>query len=250
MRHVLWSFLAAGVTLAGAGTIFADDDTVRLGGAEAQASIYSGGIDIDLVRGGGGGHGGGGHGGVGHAGYGGGRGYGYGGYGRGFGYGGYGRGYGYGYGRGFGYGFGFGGYYGGYYPAYYYPYYYAPTYYYPIAGDSAPTMTLQATPSNYYAEPNFAPQPNAQPMRPAGNGPFPYDGGPRAPIPMPAPGIDNTPASQPRPVVPIDGKLASLATQPSGGFAPVTTPDIQRLRYVSTPASTQPTRIVYPAYGE
>ena len=83
------------------------------------------------------------------------------------------------------------------------------------------------------------------------NGDFPYDGGPQAPVPMPAPNGDINPAGQPRPNVPLDGKLVSLPTEPSGGFAPVTTPETQRLRYVVPTTTKTPTpRVVYPAYGE
>ena len=174
MRNWMWAVLATGCLLAGFGTVSADD-TVRLGGPSAQADVQ-GGTDTDLVRWGRGG---------------------YGGYNRG-GYGGHYRG-GYGYYRGYYGGYGRPYYYGGYYaPAYYYPpTYYAPTYYaprairyysYPINGESSPppATTMQGS---------FYPSQSQQPF---GNGTFPYDGGPRAPVPMPNPSSDANPANTPR----------------------------------------------------
>ena len=69
-------------------------------------------------------------------------------------------------------------------------------------------------------------------------------------IPMPTTPLNKL---QPAPL-PVDGKLVTLPTQTRGGFSPVTSPDIQRLRYVTTPASptttAAPIRVKYPAYGE
>lgn len=221
MRHLMWAVLAAGLMLAGSGASWAND-TIRLGGPSAQADIQAN-SDTDLVH--------------------------------------WRRGYGY-Y-RPYYAGYSYRPYYASYYrPSYYQPYYrpyvyysapvyyqpYAtysctPSYYYPIAGSTAPTIPLQTN----YTEP---PQSAAQVSRRT-NGGFSYDGGPRAPIPMPSPNGEFTPAAQPQPrgIIPIDGKLVSLPTEASGGFAPVTTPEIERLRYVSTTKTTTP-RIAYPAYGE
>jgi hypothetical protein len=286
MRNLMWAGLAAGCLLTASGVSFAQD-TVRLGGPSTQIDMHG---DTDLVRGGGG-HGGGGHGGGGRGGFGGyghasygrggygyggyGRGgYGYGGYGRGYGWGGYGRGYGYGYGRGWG-GYGWGGYgwggygwgggYGGYYYPYsypvYYPYYYTPYYsdyyYYPIVGQSAPTVNLQAS---YYSEPPAYNQPfqGTLPL-PGGNGTYPYNGGPSQPIPMPAPSGDANPAND-RGIIPLDGKLVSFPSQTTGGFSPVGLSAVQPRSSTTTvpvpaPASkttkTAPLpRVIYPAYGE
>lgn len=250
MRTLMWSALAAGFLLVGGSAAWASD-TVRLGGPAAQTDIQ-GGTDTELVHWGRGG-------GFGRGGFGGG--YGRGGFGGGFygrgGYGGfYGRGY---YGGFYGGGRGFGGFYAGgygryngwprfyssyysqpyYYSSYYsQPYYYTPTYYqpcdyyYPIAGESAPTMTLQAK-STY------------QTPAPQGDGTFSYDGGPRRVVPMPDGRGDVNPAKDPRGVVPLDGRLVVLPSETRGGVSPVTSPEIQRLRYVSTPS-----RVSYPAYGE
>jgi hypothetical protein len=229
MRSLYWGVLAAGLTVAASSTSWASD-VIRLGGPSAQASI-EGGTDTELVRG---------RGGYGH-GYG--RGYAY---GRGY-YGGYGRGYYAGYGRGY-YGY-------GYYPYYYPPYYvYRPYYYYPIAGDGAPVLTLQGQ-SNYQPAPSPSPQPLMPPAynyNNNGDGTFPYDGGPRNPIPVPA--GNTAPMKGPRGNIPLDGKLVSLPTTTTGGFSPVTTPDMQRFSDVSTNAPAQssaaPARLTYPAYGE
>lgn len=270
MRSLIFAALAATSLFVASSAARAQEDTFRLGGPSAEADIQ-GGTDTELVyyRGGygrgfyGGGYGGWGRGyggwGRGYAGYGGwGRGY-YGGWGRGW-YGGYGRGlyagyYGRGWGLGYYGGWG-GGYYGGY-PyytsSYYYPsYYYTPTYYnsvpycsdyyYGISGDSAPTQTLQALQAL-----NGGSSALSQRLLPfSADGTYPYNGGPQFNVPMPsAPGIklDRGP-------LPIEGKLVTLPTETRGGFSPVTTPEIQRLRYVTTPVATTPARVQYPAYGE
>jgi hypothetical protein len=240
MRNLMWAVLAAACLLAGSGVSMAQD-TVRLGGPSVQADMQGG---TDLVRGW--------HGYRGY--YGGYRGY-YGGY-----YGGY-RGY-------------YGGYYGfyrPYYPRYYASYYYPPvvyqpscytpyysnSYYYPIAGQPAPTVTMQAS---YYAPAPASSQPTpgqrfSEPIpAPGGNGTFPYDGGPRSPIPMPAPGADINPATD-RGIIPLDGKLVSIPNETSGGFSPVGLPAVQprTTPTTTTPATKTPTpapRVIYPAYGD
>jgi len=249
--------LAAGLMLAVGSTVWADDDTVRLGGPEAQNGIQ-GGTDTELVRGyyGGGYRGGFYGGGRGYYGggyrggfYGGGRGYYGGGFYGGSGYyvGGFygGRGY---YGGGF---YGGRGYYGGFYgyssfPSYYYsPYVYASYYNYPCAGDVAPAMTMQTQTLQYGPASSLpAPQPF---MPPAGSTPgnFRYDGGPKEPVPSPIPGADMNPAKAPRAIVPLDGKLVGLPTTITGGFTPVTLTPLPK-----TTAANYVPRVAYPAYGE
>jgi hypothetical protein len=230
MRILMWTALAAGLLVAGGGAASAQD-TVRLGGPAAQGEPQ-GATDALLMRGGGRG-GGGFHGGY-RGGYGYGRGY-YGGfYGRGYGYGGF-------YGAGY-----WPYYYGGYYP-YYTPYYYPAYYgvsYYPVAGDVSPPVTLTVQSNNY----TQAPPAQASPQflqGPFGTGTFPYDGGPRAPIPMPNPG-DINPMKAPQGLVPLDGKLVSLSpTTITGGFLP----DAPRNQKTNAP-SAAPARVAYPAYGE
>jgi hypothetical protein len=229
MRNLMWAVLAVGCLLAGSGVSIAGD-TVRLGGPSVQADMQG---DTDLVRGYG-------RGGRGYY-----RGY-YGGY-RGY-YGGY-RGYYGGYYRPY-----YAGYYGSYYyppvvyPTYYYSPYYANTYYYPIAGQAAPTVTLQQ--ANYYSPAPASSQPTpgqrfSEPIpAPGGNGTFPYDGGPRSPIPMPAPGAEVNPAND-RGIIPLDGKLVSIPNETTGGFSPVGFPSAQpRATTTTTP------RVSYPAYGD
>jgi hypothetical protein len=199
------------------------------------------GLDADTIdaRGGGhGGHYGGGHGGhyggyhgghyggyhVGH--YGGYRGY-YGGY-RGY-YGGY-RGYYGAYYRPYFYGAG----YYGYQPYYYSSYYSAPSVYYysspvycPIGLEGASVGTARIMPPADAL--NYRPDAEALPL-PRDPGTYPYDGGPRAPVPMPR--IDNpgdAPPARlaPPPTVPLDGRPVSLPG----------------------PKAT-PVKYSYPAYGE
>jgi len=244
MRSWMWAALAAGLALAG-GSIASANDTVRLGGPAAQAAM-SGSTD-ELVRWRGGYYGGG------YRGY-------YGGGYRGFYGGGYNRPY-YNsfYGRPYYNSFyarpyfnNYQPYYSAFYPrvysTYYSPYYcspsyYAPaysypSYYYPIAGETlpAPLATMQGAPA--YAAPQYTP-----PMPPPGNGTYPYNGGPNAPVPMPnaVPNQGNPPA----PTLPIDGRLVSLPATFSGGvnaFGPHSTP---------APAAPTPApRVSYPAYGE
>ena len=224
MRNVKWGAFAAGLVLAFTSATWADN-TVRLGGPSAQASI-DGGTDISLVHGRyRGGYHGGYYGGRGYSAYYGNRGYG-GGYYRpyvsvGF----YGR-PSYYYPRTYSY------YYPTYYPAYYPTYYVQPSYYYyPVAGETPPPVTLQ---SNYPAQ---LPRTYVPPMPPAqGEGPFPYDGDPRNLVPLPAP--QPNPAA-PR-IIPIDGRLVSLPNEISGGVSQIGTP---------TPRAPVP-RVPYPAYGD
>jgi len=268
MRYFMGTLLAAGLVFAGNGVSRATD-VVRLGGPAAQEAI-SGGTNTELARGRGGYHGGyhgGGYRGGYHGGY---RGY-YGGY-RGY----YGGHYGRGYYRPY-----YSGYYGGYYRPYYYssyysPYYYSsyytpyyyPTvtysapYYYPCATTVSPVASVQ--PSTVYSQGPTYVRPNAPAPRPAGpvmpaapqdSGTFPYDGGPKNPLPMPMPNPGDAPnpmKAGPRPTIPLDGKLVSLPTEAIGGSSPVAH-DVQRLHYVSltnTSASPAPARAAYPAYGE
>jgi hypothetical protein len=203
----------------------ADAPVLKLGEIAPQADTFD-------VRGF---HGGGGHGG-GHGGGFYGRGHGGGFYGGGYRGGFYGGGY-----RGGFYGGGYrGGFYGGYgyyggYRSYYgYPYYYSaplcypPTvYYYPISSvPSVPTTTysLRIAPltPGIQAQPFSTVQPLTQgqpgysvpapiPTRPIpADGTFDYDGGPRAPVPLPR--IDPVPMRS-QPTVPLDGRPVSLPLQ-------------------------------------
>ena len=237
MRHLMWTLLAGGLLLASSAAGWAND-TVRLGGPAAETS-FDGGTDTELVYSRGGYRGGN--------------------YGRGYSYG---RSYygGYGYGRSYygGYAsyrpnYGYSSYYRPYYSSYYSrPYYgsqssyynrpyvnysYAPTYHYRIAGSEAPIATLRAQAN--YSEPLPPPQ-YVPPMPPASdsNGTFRYDGGPRSPIPMPAPGAGTNPANQQRGVVPSDGKLVSLPSETSIGMSLFAMP------------TQVASRIEYPAYGD
>ncbi len=241
MRKWTWTALAAGLLLTGVGATSADD-IVRLGGPGVQNDI-EGGTDTELIWGrywGGGGRY------YGGARYWGGGGRYYGGY-----YGARDGGGGYYGARHWGGGY-YGAvyrpyYYGSYYRPYYRPaYYYTPSYYYqqsyndcyysPIMGDAAPTLTLQA---------KSTPTQRAVPSVPS-DGSFPYDGGPRPTSPAPAPrGPDLNPSKSPQPPLPLEGRLVKLPAESSIGMSSVTSPEIQRLRYVTTPV-----RVSYPAYGE
>jgi hypothetical protein len=272
MRKLIWSALAATLLLAGGSAARAQDDTFRLGGPSAQADIQ-GGTDIELVRGYGGGYRGGYHGGGGYGRgyYGGGYARGYGGYGRGY-YGGYGYGRGYyaGYGRGYYGGYGYGrGYYGGYYPGIYAnfswpfyggyggygggyssPYYYTPTYYQPYYSDEY----YYPTSGGVYGEAakvlGAMNNPSALSTRLlpfSSDGTYSYNGGPQAIVPSTTVPVNNAPRGN---VLPLDGKLVGLQSEISGGFSPVTSPEIQRLRFVTPTSTATPVRIQYPAYGE
>jgi hypothetical protein len=251
------SLLAAAVLVVGAQPTRAGD-TIRLNiAANNTPTLTLAGTPADAdadtidVRGGGGRGGGGGirggfYGG-GRGGYGGYRGGfyggyrgGYGGYGyRGFGYAGY-RGYGYGWGgyRGWG-GYGWGGWggWGGLYTPYYYPYYYgspiiytSPVYYSPIS-----TSSLTVTPpislgiganqpggnSLNAVPPGFNPYDQQQPPM-QGDPTFPYDGGPRLPVPMPKTnevGAPPAPTGSPAPPrLPLEGRTVSLPAQQKPQF--------------------------------
>jgi len=276
MRKFAWTALAAGLlALAGAGGAWAQD-TLRLvipTSTAVSAGSIDGGTNTELVyHRGGHYHGGFYRGGYGYGGY---RGYGYGGYYRPSYYGGYYGGY-----RGYGYGgfyrpFYYGGYYARpyYYGSYYYPSYYSayyyPSYYsayYPCAttvANSTPLATVYssgsyATPQVTQPGPALLPQPQAVPQMPPpanGNQTFPYDGGPRAPLPMP--GLDANPTGgpgTPRPTVPLEGKFVSLPQETTGGIGLIDTASLSTVswRPVSTsqPATSPTTRYHYPAYGE
>jgi hypothetical protein len=284
MRGHLWGCLATGVLLlAGAGAGTASEvsspypsDTLRLGGRDATQAI--GETDTELVwRGGYGGYHGGYRGGYyGHRGYYGGYrgGYygGYGGYRGGYygGYGGYRGGYyggyrpyyggyyggGYGY-RGYGGYGGYGGYYrpywGGYYRSSYYPSYYGGYYgggYYP---DSYCDTTIQLTtpifsgsvtvPSPVLPMPRTAvqQQPGAPPT-------FPYDGGPSAPVPLPATGV-----SGPSPRGTGNTLLVALTKGITGGSGADFDAYMHPVSYepAPVPASTTTSgRYTYRAYGD
>ncbi len=211
MRNLIWAALAVGFMATSVGGAAAQD-TIRLGGPSAQAAIQ-GGIDTELVR-------------WRHHGY-------YRSYYRPY-YAGY-------YGRPYYYPRSYVYYAPAYYPSYYSyyeynrPAYYPSSYYYPIAGEAlAPPATNLQAPS-YYRAP--APQQYVPPMPPAnGSGTFPYDGGPRSPVPMP------NPEQAPRGIIPIDGRLVSLPTEISGGTTQVGAP--------ASPRNTVQPRVTYPAYGE
>lgn len=112
--------------------------------------------------------------------------------------------------------------------SYYQPYYYAPpVYYYPRACYYPISLTINSqvggsvlgtTPAPYGLRPGSEVMPPALPQNGnGGNGTFPYDGGPRSPVPMPK--ADPGPLS-----VPLEGRAVSLPAKP--------------------------TKFAYPAYGE
>jgi hypothetical protein len=159
----------------------------------------------------------------------------YGGYAHGY-HGGYARGYYGGYARGY-----YGGSYGyrsvyryAYYPPVYNYYYCPPQYYTPIATSpsvATTTFSLRVVPLSPQAVPQPLPLSLGQPTLPAPNqnpglspnpGTFEYDGGPRAPVPLPR--AEPTPMN-PQPSLPLDGRPVSLPLR-------------------ATPKYT------YPAYGE
>jgi hypothetical protein len=77
----------------------------------------------------------------------------------------------------------------GYYPSYYgyYPsvYYSYPIYTYPVVAYSYPTTLTTVIPTMPSAQPTLSTSPRPQAESPATPGTFPYDGGPRAPVPVP-----------------------------------------------------------------
>ena len=241
MRKGTWIALASvGLMLAGGGAIWAND-TVRLGGPQAQSEI-SGGTNTEMVRWGRGGYYRGGYGGY---------------YGGGYGYRG---GYGYGYGaRYYSPGVSLNFYSQPYYSSYYYPRayysssyytpYYSSAYYYPCAGEVAPTVTLQSASYSMLPAPQaYTPQPTAPrpsqyvpPMPPAGDRSFRYDGEPRNIVPTPAP-TNVDPVKGPQRLVPLDGKFVSF-----GGVSPIPSPNPRNI--VGATANST-VRVSYPAYGE
>ncbi|HZT80709.1 MAG TPA: hypothetical protein VFA26_10820 [Gemmataceae bacterium] len=131
----------------------------------------------------------------------------------------------------------FGGYYGGFYRPFVSYYYYAPPVYYsypypypcyyPVSY-SGPVTTFQAggvslslglgSTARAYPLP-VAPTPNLPPNGgtpmppPPDDGTYPYDGGPRAPVPMPK--ADPAPMRSPAPSVPLEGRAVSLPSKPA-----------------------------------
>jgi hypothetical protein len=132
----------------------------------------------------------------------------------------------------------------GYYPSYY-PYYsgysinvYRPAYYYPrtVIIASEPyycpidtttitpmpcTTTLEYGPSTNSGAPSAEALPAPKPL-PQPQGTYPYDGGPRVPVPMPK--TDPAPMAAPPATVPLEGRSVSLPARPA--------------------------KLSYPAYGE
>jgi hypothetical protein len=253
MRRVGLAVLTAGLlTLISGSTVRADNDTIRLGtsGSGAVSNVDDDTTTELVVWRGGYRSGGGFRGGYGgfRGGYGGFRG-GYGGFrgGYGFGYGGYRYGgYGFGYGGYTGY---YGGYYGGYRPYYHHhfrPYYwrisYSPTvYYYAYAVDDV------VVPSTGYVAPltqtQVLPVPAVAPAPPNGNLTYPYDGGPTAPVPLPAP-TNADPGTPQLPTVPLTGKIVSLPRQTTSGSTQYMTQLVSTTTQAAVPA------YAYPAYGE
>jgi hypothetical protein len=142
-------------------------------------------------------------------------------------YGGYYPRYNYGYYPRYNYGY-YPGYYYGYYAPYYYPgvsiSVYRPAYYYPIDTSAAPmppAAALDYGPGTYGGAPSAEPLPAPRPVAPS-QGTFPYDGGPRAPVPMPK--SDPAPTAAPPAAVPLEGRSVSLPGKPA--------------------------KLSYPAYGE
>jgi hypothetical protein len=234
MRQLSLAVLAAGiVTLAGSTAARAQSDTFRLGTTSTSISdAVSGGTDTELVR-----------------------------WGRGHYYGHYYWGRGYYRPAYYGYGYAYRPYW--YRPAYYRPVVYAPyyqpvvvspTYYYPISGQQVtPTMLTYSTTVNAAAQPapttrsGSSPQqlrmPGLVPQQPGGPQTFPYDGGPPSPVPMPGP--DQV---EPRPGVPVPGKIVSLPQETTGGVSQLYTVSLRSANASAAVPAT--TRLTYPAYGE
>ncbi len=160
--------------------------------------------------------------GYGYGGFGRGLGFGYGGFGRGFGYGYGGYGLGIGYGLGLGYGLGYGGFgyggfspgigigygYGGYYPGFGYGGLYG------CSGLSGSVYTLSMPVTNGISTPVAgSPQPGYTDVLPSqavpDNGTYPYDGGPRNPVPAPQAAPTPPTGTQQR-TVPLEGRSVSL----------------------------------------
>jgi len=271
MCRLAAAMLGAGLlTLAFGSAVRADNDTVRLGSsASGAATGPMGGTDTELVywRGGyrhhGGHYGGYRHyGGYHHHGgyYGGYRPY-YGGYRPYYGgyYGGY-RSYYSNY-----YGNYYGGYYGGYRP-YYGGYYRISSYgdYYPcdvqlsvgtpIVYTQLPAQPVQTATQVYQFQSAARPQALPMPVAvPAANQTFPYDGGPRQPLPLPSQeSID--PAVGPQPTVPLTGKVVSLPRELGGGTSQYATQLVgfgtPALPAAQPTAAAAPSSFGYPAYGD
>jgi hypothetical protein len=94
------------------------------------------------------------------------------------------------------------------YPVYYQPYYYSSPVYY-----SVPAVTMPYATGVPVEGPSTLPPPVLQTPGPSGT--YPYDGGPRAPVPLPKT-IEPAPAAVPRtpkPTVPLEGRRVSLPKQ-------------------------------------
>lgn len=128
------------------------------------------------------------------------------------------------------------------YPRYYYYYYYPPTYYYyppppyyyyyyyPISmngdsGSEVPSTIQRVEPQRFYGDAYGTTVPPTAPNQAT----YPYDGGPRSPVPMPRNGNDTKPRPETRPAQP---------TVPLEG-TPIAYP---------TPVTQK--KYVYPGYGE
>jgi hypothetical protein len=93
-----------------------------------------------------------------------------------------------------------------------------------LAGDSSycpidmsstwmpPAASLDYGPGTTNGDPSVAPLPAPRPVAPA-PGTYPYDGGPRMPVPMPK--TDPTPTTAPPASVPLEGRSASLQAKPA-----------------------------------
>jgi hypothetical protein len=116
--------------------------------------------------------------------------------------------YNYGYGNyGYGnYGYGYG------YPGSYYSYY-TPAYYCPIDGTLAPSYSLEYSVPSTTLPPTPTTPPVERPMPKADEQTFPYDGGPRSPVPMPTPDAAPKPAPN---KVPVEGTPVSLPDSRAG----------------------------------
>jgi hypothetical protein len=215
---------AAGVLALASGARAGDVQTLKLTDKTPTLSLVGDRDDADTVdvRGHGGFHGGGFHnsfhGGGFHNSF-------HGGFNRGF-YG-FNRGF-YGFNRGFygGYrGFygGYRGFYGGYYNPYYYSSYYyappvyyysAPSYYvdpcYSLGGSYAPTVSLTIDRAPIVGRTIIETDPTtpAPPPLPRADDNYPYDGGPRQPVPMPK--ADPAPIATPPVTAPLEGRAVSL----------------------------------------
>ena len=107
-------------------------------------------------------------------------------------------------------------------------------------------MEDRGVPISYQAQspaPQVLPTPSAVPQPST----YPYDGGPKTPVPLP--GADTVdPTFGPRPTVPVQGKLVYLPLQETTGGST----QLQTISLNSTPAQAPAAtpRYTYPAYGE